>query len=344
MHNTDATPVIRSVDVGYGMTKYIVEDLPNGSMRCDAIPSLSPYSPDHDISEGFGSRRRTMKVAVQGVVYEVGKDADLLMSRHGSNRVLHEQYVQTPEYEALLKGALRLMDQPVIDLLVMGLPVELLSSKADALKQMATGRHIYPDGSKVEVRQAMVMAQPLGGLLDHFSREQNTTVSQSACESTHLLVDPGYYTLDWVVARGLSVRPELSRSVPCGMADFLAAIAKAVSRTTSSPYTNLTAIDQGLQTGRFVAEGRPYELQQHVPEARLSLRAGLRELQNVVGAGLDIRSVYVMGGGAKYFAEMIQEVFPKHSVLSIDDPCFANVRGFQWAGRSYWKRLGGMAA
>ena len=68
-------------------------------------------------------------------------------------------------------------------------------------------------------------------------------------------------------------------------------------------------------------------------------------MQNAVGDGLDIKSVYVMGGGAPYFSDLIGQMFPRHQILTVDDLAFANVRGFQRAGLTWWKRkLLGIAA
>ena len=49
---------------------------------------------------------------------------------------MHDRYTETPEYMALLRGALALMKQPSIDLLlVVGLPVAALTTKEGCARE-----------------------------------------------------------------------------------------------------------------------------------------------------------------------------------------------------------------
>ena len=100
-------PVVRGIDVGYGTTKYISADDPRTrEMRCGRFPSLALRVPATDVGAGVAGGRDTVRVVVGSEHFEVGPDAPLLMGRHASHRVLHEGYVTTPEYAALLLGAL----------------------------------------------------------------------------------------------------------------------------------------------------------------------------------------------------------------------------------------------
>jgi plasmid segregation protein ParM len=42
-----------------------------------------------------------------------------------------------------------------------------------------------------------------------------------------------------------------------------------------------------------------------------------------------------VGGGTFLFKKAIKEAFPKHRILEVKEPMFANVRGFQIAGMNY---------
>ena len=69
---------------------------------------------------------------------------------------LHDEYTETPEYMALLRGALSMMKVSHIDLLVVGLPVVLFAVKKAAFEKAMTGRHDIGGGKAVTVGKAMV--------------------------------------------------------------------------------------------------------------------------------------------------------------------------------------------
>ena len=78
------SPVVRAIDVGYGNTKFTT--LVTGSdIQCGLFPSLAPQaSTGPDLAAGLMQRRNTVVVEVEGVKYEVGKDARLAQdASHG---------------------------------------------------------------------------------------------------------------------------------------------------------------------------------------------------------------------------------------------------------------------
>ncbi len=78
---------------------------------------------------------------------------------------LHDEYTDTPEYMALLRGALHLMKQSRIDLQVVGLPVALLHLKKAALEKAMMGARDVGGGKTVTVVKALAVAQPQGDVL-----------------------------------------------------------------------------------------------------------------------------------------------------------------------------------
>ena len=80
-----------------------------------------------------------MAIPINGLYYEVGQVA--LATDNLRATYLHDRYTGTPEYMALLQGALALMKAPSIDLLVMGLPVSHFMGKKAALEKVVTGTH-----------------------------------------------------------------------------------------------------------------------------------------------------------------------------------------------------------
>lgn len=101
---------------------------------------------------------------------------------------MHDRYTETPEYLALLRGSLRMMDVPKIHLLVVGLPVALLVARKAKLEKAMTGTHDVGGGRKVTVHKAMVVAQPQGALV-YFSSVAGK-IERIAGEQS-LVIDPG---------------------------------------------------------------------------------------------------------------------------------------------------------
>ncbi|MDR2032800.1 MAG: hypothetical protein LBP86_11265 [Azoarcus sp.] len=113
--------IVRAVDVGFGNTKY-VSHLVGGEIRCANFPSLAyPSMREPSAQPGF-ERRKTVSIPIDGLFYEVGPEVELAAGAFRATQ-MHDRYIETPEYLALLRGALAMMKLPVIDLLVVGLPV-----------------------------------------------------------------------------------------------------------------------------------------------------------------------------------------------------------------------------
>ena len=78
---------------------------------------------------------------------------------------LDDRYIHSPEYLALVRGALRLMHVEHVDLLVVGLPVALFRAQHETLARRLAGTHPLGSGISVTVRAVKVLAQPVGDLL-----------------------------------------------------------------------------------------------------------------------------------------------------------------------------------
>lgn len=58
-----------------------------------------------------------------------------------------------------------------------------------------------------------------------------------------------------------------------------------------------------------------------------------------IGALYGFQNIILVGGAAYLFKKAIKEAFPKHNILEVKDPLYANVRGFQIAGMNYAQKL-----
>ncbi|MFL6600805.1 MAG: PRTRC system protein D [Steroidobacteraceae bacterium] len=314
---------IRALDVGYGNTKFVVDD--RGT--CRLFPSLAPRADPKRLRAGPMAERRTRTVLVDGQAYEVGPDSVLFPD----GPVLHRNYIETPEYRALVYGALDNMQLTHVDLLVTGLPVYLHHSRAQRLKQLLTGRHMVREDTYVEIAEVAVIAQPVGGVVAHSQESEDWSNAQ---QRLRLYVDPGLFSLDWFVTRGLMEIPGLSNSIEGGVCEVLKTVAQELTRDCGESCGNLRRLDEGLRTGNFLLRGQSMDLDPYrTTAAGVATRAIRRMRDQLVSCLADIEEIVLMGGGASYFETALREQFPGCSVQTVRDPIFANVRGFQIIGR-----------
>lgn len=327
--------VVRAVDVGFGNTKYI-SSIAGGDIRCASFPSIAyPSMREPSTQPGF-ERRKTVAIPINGLYYEVGPEVELAADTFRATQ-MHDRYIDTPEYMALLRGALAMMKVPAIDLLVMGLPVAALATKKSALEKLVTGTHDIGNGKTVNVRKALAIAQPQGALVDYAVQHQKMATIE---HEQSLIVDPGRRTFDWLVARGMRLVQNKSHSVNRGVADMLQAIAAEISIDIGTPYNDIDAIDRALRTGKNpTIFQKAYDISRAMPIAHSIAQQAVASMMQWVGAAYSVQNIILVGGGAYLFKKAIKEAFPKHKILEVKEPLYANVRGFQIAGMNHAPKL-----
>lgn len=324
-------PLIRAIDVGYGYTKYTAA-VAGQHLHCASFPSLA-YPTPRDPGRTLGAeRRKTVAIPINGLFYEVGPDVMLAADTFRATQI-HDHYIDTPEYLALARGALRMMKVETIDLLVVGLPVAHFVSKKAALEKLMTGRHDVGGGKRVQVRQTIAMAQPNGALIDYATQHDRVLAME---DETSLVIDPGSRTFDWLVARGMKLAHKRSHSVNRGVSDILQIIADDIGTEIGRPYNQLDAIDLALRTGKSLAVfQRTYGLARMRPVVESVAKQAVGSMLRRIGEVYDVQNVILVGGGAFLFKKAIKEAFSTHQLLEVKEPFFANVRGYQVAGRDY---------
>jgi len=324
------TKIVRAVDVGYGNVKYVASRSEQG-IHCEMFPSLSPLASSLQISAGLGKTNDTVDVEVEGVRYTVGPGVRVGLKAHNV-RILHGDYSTTPDYMALLRGALIKMNVPELDLLVVGLPVSLMNNRAQPLSKQLKGFHPVVDGRGVYVHHVWTLAQPLGGFLDY---AMGQGLYETLADQVNLVIDPGYYTVDWLAGLGIKVMPERSGSFPGGTHAILQSLACGVSEALAVSYTDIDAIDRALEKGRLRVGGSEIDLTPHWRQAQARIGETVNAIANSVGDGLDLNNIILVGGGAKYYESAIRKLFPTPRLVMAPDPIYANVRGFQIAGEHH---------
>lgn len=323
--------IVRAVDVGSGNTKFVT-GVAGADIRCASFPSVAYPSSGETPQWPASERRKTVCIPVGPLFYEVGPDVGLAADTFRAKQ-LHDEYTESPEYMALLRGALSLMKVPHVDLLIVGLPVALFSLKKAALEKAMSGSHPVGGGKTVTVAKAMAIAQPQGALV-HYAAEHEKMTTIGTEQS--LVIDPGSRTFDWLVTRGMRLVQKQSNSINRGMSDVLHLLASEISKDIGTPYRDYDAIDLALRNGKApVIFQKPYDMKRHLPLAESVAQQAVSTMRQWIETPESLQNIILVGGGAFLFKKAVKAAFPKHRIHEIKEPMFANVRGFQLAGQNY---------
>jgi len=323
--------VIRAIDVGYSWTKYVVEGDRVDRIRCRAFPSVAPRASGRDLALDGLARRQTVPIAIDGVVFEVGPEAPLVQD--AVQALPHDnRYIHTPEYLALVRGALRLMHVDHVDLLVVGLPVALFGAQREALEARLLGTHELGAGTVLEVRAVRALAQPVGAL---FSATIEHPPLQHLQRARILLVDAGWRTLDWVVTRGGRILDRRTDSIAKSLFDVVDVMGRAIARDLGVQLgaADHARIDEALRRGEPLrVAGKAVAVEPYLPLGRQVADEAVTALRRLVQDGTDVDHIVLAGGGAYFFAEALARAYPHHALMQAPDAFYANCRGFQIAG------------
>lgn len=331
--------VVRSIDIGYGMTKYVLQSDKAGKYTCGSFPSLVALGMGRQLGAGYFDERDTVVIEWRGQHYEVGPDVALVFRGH-STRVLDASYIRSDDYQILVRGALKKIGQSRVDLLVLGAPLLNFDSIAPVLESSFSGSIELGHGERMDVGRVVVLPQPVGGLAWAGSQSTGTKPTQEITERL-LLIDIGYFTVDWLVAEGTRVLPERSGSYPGGMSALIRELANEISRQTGEDITTVSMwekIDRHLYANdNFTIYGRNYDLSQHAQAVKSTAYQSVAAIAQRIGDAKDISKMLLVGGGAKRFAESLQALYPEMSVSIVADAPFANAKGFQLIGEAMIK-------
>lgn len=188
-----AKKIVRAAEVGFGTVSFTVsgDDKPVIKTFSSSVGRINE-SRIGQADMGIG-KRETVEVDIDGDIFEVGPDAYL--SAQDSDDVLSDHYVGSKQYKALLKGSLSLMHDRVIDLLVVGLPVNHWSKKNELIK-LTEGVHDFKGGKQRIVKKTMVLPQPVAGLVSYATSLPKQEFEKNFKTANVVCVDAGYLTLD----------------------------------------------------------------------------------------------------------------------------------------------------
>lgn len=325
--------IIRANDLGWGYSKYSAFNMDKGVLEFQSIPSLAPRHTGMDLSMSSFGKRDTQIVLVDGTKYEVGPDS-IDLDTNDASRNLNDQYIHTEQYKAVFYGTLAYIGEQSIDLLVVGLPLSNMHNAAK-LKELVVGTHKVSDSLTVQVKDALVLPQPLGGLYYCMSLKDSNPAFEFMADEMNLVIDPGFLTFDFLLSNGEKVIENRSGAHTGGVSKVLRSISESISAKFGIKYENFSAIDKGLRRRKIKINGETEELLEHIKNTRSVLDGSVNYMRNIVGDGSDIDNIILLGGGSAIYQKTIEHYYPKHKLIILDDAQTANVRGYQLAGERY---------
>lgn len=324
------------LDIGYSNLKAAYGDSEKGMKTALRPAGAAP-------ADRFGSRfdgkaqDDFLHVQVDGQPYIAGVSSD---RAEMWERSLHADYSKTDSYKALFHAGLLLAGMTEVDVLVTGLPVSQFQDEArrKALEEQFIGKHQITPKRVVEIASVKVVPQPIGGLLDYVNQQEDNEASLPIDnEARVLVVDPGFFSLDWVlVSNGQLQRQSSGTSVKASSVILEEAGVLIAEDHGAKPTIEL--IEHAIREGRssILVMGQRVELAPYIQRASEKLSSvtatSIQKSLRVESMSPDI--VVLVGGGADFFRKSIQEAFPRLQVVTPQKSVLANARGFWLLGAS----------
>lgn len=349
------------IDIGYGHTKWVaISD--GGDVTRGMFPSVAPISSRERAAEANGmSGLRTVTVGVNSKNYVVGRDAYMEADANYTRSRLGE-YSQTDGYRALMMGALSLSGIREIDQLVIGLPLSTLGLYHSQLQEQYSGEHLIGALNakrKVEVlvKNVHVSSQPAGAMFNAVS------LNPGLRKSTNIVIDMGYYTMDFLMCEGLRPFYPRSGAINGGMSsyyDYLATLVTDKLNANGLPthdgvdhlrleqaLTNSAPENTGVGLYSFQVGNKSLDISDCVLAASTKLEEYLDRMVTTLGKGSlgNIKSVVFAGGGAKLMMPVVANRFGDvHDFVELHEPQFAIAKGYSQMGLAAAKRVSSAAS
>lgn len=321
---------IVGLDIGYSNVKIVMGDSRKGSPT-GSIVMPSGAGPFSLMPQRLGHAEEPaddiVRVTVNGEDWVAGVEPGRLQS---IDRELHKDYSKTNAYLALFHASLVKTGRSVIDHLVTGLPVYQHQSKENRDRLSATlgGTHSPVAGHMVKVMNVSVLPQPTGAYLDLVGTFEDVEVLE---EGRVLIIDPGFFSVDWVTLEAGEIRNNSSGSSLKAISILLERVNRLIARDHEG-HVGVDRLEKAIRQGesKVLLYGRRIELQPYLakaaeqvaPEALTSLRQAIR----IDDRNIDV--VMIAGGGAGAYRDAVADIFPRSQIVVPLEPVLSNARGF----------------
>lgn len=329
---------VAAIEVGFGDLKWAYRNSLGNIIR-ESFPSLCPTYTESNLSKSIGVvARKNFIVEVDGQKYEVGPEVEFALGGQTNNgRNLNEDFPKSNHYEALVLGAISHMTANDIQHLVLGLPVHTIGRYAEFLKMKFTGTFKLHDRT-VAIHKVSVLPQPIGTLL-RCAADEKLSIKNDV---SHLIIDPGYFTTDWIVANGFRTIDSRSDGTVSGVSQLLKDASILISKDLDVKFERFERLGRALKKNEpLTIFNKTLSIQEcwnYIKRCQPIIDECLNKIVNKVGDMDDIRSIILTGGGSVFYEATCKERFKSIPVVVLAQAPFANVVGFVLAGENATKQ------
>jgi len=321
---------ILGIDIGYSNLK-----LAFGPKGESAKTHLRPAgaAPADRFGSRFDGRAQDefLHVLVHGQEFVAGVSPD---RAEMWTRSLHADYTASASYEALFHAGLLLSEMDRVDVLVTGLPVSqyLDEARRNALAEQMCGTHQVTPKRTVSVEKVKVIPQPIGGLLDYIAQEDADIE-----DARVLVVDPGFFSVDWVVVAHKDLHRQSSGTSLNASSVILEEASRLIAKDHGAA-VNTETLENAVRAGKpaVLVLGQRVEITPYIEQAAKTIGPVVVEsIQKSLRTESKMPDLVVLvGGGAQFFREALQDAFPRLTVATPREPVFSNARGFWLMGNT----------
>lgn len=268
--------------------------------------------------------------------WQAGIDFDL--SPH-IQRDLSPRYKYSPEWRALFHAGLLTTEWDVIDNLVMGLPCkEFYDSPEEvkALEKIAKGDHKVSKDRTVTVKNVIVIPQPIGSFYGYMITDAEGRDSKYLQKAVTLVIDPGYYSFDWVVVKGgKNIIRHSAGSTHFSVREICRQVEEILHNEKKGSRLAEGDIEQCIRNNDlnvFINGEEVYFGNQLATATKdVSRNAFYKVRESMNANNIEPQFVVLTGGGADLFKDNAKEETRADKVLTTQDAVVLNSFGYLYA-------------
>lgn len=321
------------LDIGYSNLKMVMGEVGKTPKEM-ILPAGAGPSSKLPTQLSSGESEKAIHIMLNGESWVAGVPADFL---ENWERSLADNYSETLNYRALFYAALLKTGRDKIDKLVTGLPVSHYMDFAhrEALAESLKGVHQVSAKRSVEVSEVVVLPQPVGAYM-HLLSVSDDDLIDTMEEGNVIVLDPGYFSVDWVAMQGRALRKGSSGTSHKAMSRILEVASTLLLSEHGKGACTKEKIENAIRGGKrsVLVFGERIEIAPYMeravsevaPQAMSLMSQAMRE----EAGGADI--VLLAGGGGAAFREEARKMFPRSKIILPQSPVLANAQGFWFYG------------
>ena len=297
-----------------------------------AAPVADCIDSDNDLTD------QRVPVTIDGEQWYAFIEPSMIMR---DKRELNYDYVTTKQYRAAFLAGLMQAECDTIDYLVTGLPVSqaMDDKRVQELVAMMEGEHQVAPKRKVTVKKVIVRPQPSAAYIrmayDYASDQQMSRIIR---EGQTVVVDPGFFSVDWVTLKNGGMIKESSGTSIRAMYRVIDAAAEAIAREYGAGGAVRSALERAMRKGEkeLLANGQFVAFEPFLAEAAEKIsRYALSQMKSDMALQDNVADILVLaGGGAHLYKEAARELFPEcRHVITFKDSVTAIAEGYFLLGQ-----------